>query len=190
MRENKNINTLQIRKHHQEEKMAQHSVKTKRDMDGEENNKNESSKCNDVNAVFVQSSIDDMKEQFKQRIQPLKDDASYAINKCQQIHAANMVKIPRNVKNMTIGEFDAVYHCDLLQLIKDIRKDNSQIHQPLADKTSRHQQLVSETPDVGSRSGRRLQTPSRTVRKGREYVQILLDLVCQKKLRRISFMTS
>lgn len=144
------------------------AARTKRDMDGDDSSKNELNNGRVINDEAVQSAVDDMKLQFMQRLQPLKDDASYAINKCQQIHAANMVKIPRNVKNMTIEEFDAVYHCDLLNLMKGIRSNYSQSSHPPSTKQMRHQQLVSETPEMSGRARGRLQTPSRTVRKGRE----------------------
>lgn len=140
------------------------TFKTKRDnsIGHDENTLLLSSSGSLVRTEAVDSAIENIKQLLCQKLQPLKDDAEYSVNKCQQIYATNMIKIPRNVKSMKIEEFDAVYHSDLLSLVKYIGEEYSYKNPALENCRFN----VSETPGMAIRSNRSLYT--QTVRKGRE----------------------
>lgn len=138
------------------------AFKTKRDS-GFDENRLLSNDGSLVGTEVVRSAIENIKYLLSQKIQPLKEDAAYSINECQQIHATNLLKIPKNAKNMKIEEFDAIYHCDLLSLVKRIRDEYSSME---SSSVENRRQIVSETPSMAIRNNRSLYT--QTVRKGRE----------------------
>lgn len=103
--------------------------------------------------------IQTINDEVEKRISALKDDCAREKSKQQQVFISAMVKLPRNVKNMSLSEFAAIYKVNLLKSIK----------------------TSQETPAASlpaSTSARNLQTPfpmtaksnmtpaSRTVRKG------------------------
>ena len=72
---------------------------------------------------------------------------------------------------MKIEEFDSLYHCDLLTLLQSIRTNSNNNGVNINDVMTKTitRGMATTTPSIG-RSKKNLQTPSRTVRKGREYV--------------------
>jgi hypothetical protein len=135
------------------------SMKTKRDSGFDESHRTKGIKVEVVNTA-----IEDMKHQFQKKFQPVEEFRSFTITKCQQIHATNMVKIPRNIKSMKLEEFDAVHQCDILGLMEQILAKYSSTTESL--RKSRQPQ-VSETPSMAIRSNNR-SLYTQTVRKGRQ----------------------
>lgn len=115
-----------------------------------------------------------LKLQLDAKIDTLQDDCISEKNKLKDIFAAAMVKIPRNVKAMRVGEFNALYKCDILAVIESLPES--------AAGKKRDRFETPSQPSTGA--GRRipLQTPSRTVRKGEMLLYVLFCLCRVKKI--------
>ena len=101
--------------------------------------------------------LDKMKLQLEAKIETLQGDCINEKNKLKDIFAAAMVKIPRNVRAMRVGEFNALYKCDMISVIESLPESAA------GKKRDRF-----ETPSQQSTAMGRLAitTPSRTIRKG------------------------
>ena len=98
-----------------------------------------------------------MRLQLEAKIEALQGDCASEKNKLKDVFAAAMVKIPRNVKAMRVGEFNALYKCDILSVIESMPESSA------GKKRDRFETPSHQTSTVGRVP---LQTPSRTVRKG------------------------
>lgn len=116
--------------------------------------------CDDIKGIGrlqVEAVQDDLRSQFNQRLETLKTDCLGAKNKQKQAYASSMLKFPKNIKTMKVSEFNALYKCDLIEIVKRIRSRELSQSRDMGD---------LETPQPLRRSQRKLQTPSRTVRRG------------------------
>jgi hypothetical protein len=108
----------------------------------------------------VSSLLEAIKAQFNERLDSLQSKVSVSKSNQQQLYASGMVKLSKNVKRMTVGEFNALYKCSLLDIVRSIRDECG----PASKKRDR---MEVETPSASvRRSSRNLETPSRTVRRG------------------------
>ena len=101
--------------------------------------------------------LDKLKIQLESKIDTLQDDGTNEKNKLKDIFSAAMVKINKNVKTMRVGEFNALYKCDLLSVIENLPE-------PAAGK--KRDRLETPSQQTAARGRVPLATPSRTVRKG------------------------
>jgi uncharacterized protein YaaQ len=116
-----------------------------------------------TNCEHVSALMEDIKAQFNQRLESLQGDVTASKNTQQQVYASAMVKLSKNVKRMKVREFNALYKCSLLDIIRSICEDQG----PLAAATKKRDRMEVETPSAAvRRSSRNLQTPSRTLRRG------------------------
>lgn len=109
-----------------------------------------------------QAQLDDilrnLKTQLRQRLDDLESQLTSAKNEQHQVYMTGMMKLTKSMKNMKVAEFNALYKCDLLQLVQPTRSNGPQ--------KMRDHQLEHETPAPARRSNRNIETPSRTVRRG------------------------
>ena len=121
-----------------------------------------------------QSSVADHEEWLKsiydemeKRINDLKDQCDCEKNKQQQVFASAMVKLSRNVKNMTVSEFNAVYKVDLLQTLQrsqNMHFTGTSALMPL----DANLQTPGGVPKYAMPKKKNITTPFRTVRKGEQ----------------------
>lgn len=123
--------------------------------DASNSNKIVGSNCEHVSAL-----LEDLKAQFNQRIEAMHAEAMDAKNTQQQVYASGMVKLSKNVKRMSVREFDALYKCSLVGIARNIRDEYSFAASKKRDR------MAVETPTAVRRSSRNIMTPSRTVRRG------------------------
>ena len=102
-----------------------------------------------------------LKLQLEAKIETLHGDATNEKNKIKEIFAAAMVKIPRNVRSMRVGEFNALYKCDLLSVVETLPE--SAAAAAAGKKRDRFETPAQQMTGTGRVP---LATPSRTVRKG------------------------
>lgn len=115
----------------------------------------------EANAEHVTAIVDTLKTQFQHRLESLKADVTGLKNKQQQVWASGTVKLSKNVKNMTVREFNALHKTDILSVILSIQNEAMEL-----PPTGKRDIGEMETPLPSQRSRRNLQTPSRTVRRG------------------------
>jgi uncharacterized protein YaaQ len=116
-----------------------------------------------TNCEHVSALMEDIKAQFNQRLEALQADVTASKNNQQQVYASSMVKLSKNVKRMKVREFNALYKCSLLELIRSICDEKGQF----ATATKKRDRMEVETPSAAvRRSNRNLETPSRTLRRG------------------------
>lgn len=110
----------------------------------------------------LSSLLKKLKLQLEAKIELLHGECIHEKGKVKEIFAAAMVKIPRNVKTMRVGEFNALYKCDLLSVIENLPEPTA-----AGKKRDRLETPAASTSTNGVGGGRvPLMTPSRTVRKG------------------------
>jgi hypothetical protein len=116
-----------------------------------------------TNCEHVSALLEDIKAQFNRRLEGLQADVTAAKNAQQQVYASAMVKLSKNVKRMNVKEFNALYKCSLLDIVRSIRDEQGSN----AGTTKKRERMEVETPSAAvRRSNRTVQTPSRTVRRG------------------------
>jgi uncharacterized protein YaaQ len=116
-----------------------------------------------TNCEHVSALMEDIKSQFNQRLESLQGEVTTSKNAQQQMYASAMVKLSKNVKRMKVREFNALYKCSLLDIIRSICDEQGQ----LAAGTKKRDRMEVETPSAAvRRSSRNLLTPSRTLRRG------------------------
>ena len=96
-----------------------------------------------------------MNLQLNKKIEELHGDCEDEKNKLKDLFASAMVKIPKPVKQMSVGQFNSIYKCDILALV-----NQSSEAAAAGKKRDRF-----ETP-ANQSARQRITTPSRTVRKG------------------------
>ena len=102
--------------------------------------------------------LDELNHQFQIRLDALRDDLQDGKNQQQQAYASGMLKLPKSLRSMRVSEFNALYKMDLLQAARRIREG-------VGKKRDREQPIVAETPNP-TRPHKKLETPSRTARRG------------------------
>jgi len=114
---------------------------------------NNSGSSNDASKKWEQT----VRKELDERLGALHDDCESEKNKQQEVFAAAMVKLPRNIKNMTVTEFNSLYKVNLLQ----------NFNNPDLMGTMSSTAKALQTPGTSFSAHRKpLYTPSRTMRKG------------------------
>jgi hypothetical protein len=104
---------------------------------------------------YITLQLDSLKIKLESKLAAIKMDAENEKSTLKQVYGAAMVKLPRSIKSMRVGEFNALYKCDLVAVVEDMRaagKKRERLETPSQQTTS-----ASRVP---------LMTPSRTVRRG------------------------
>lgn len=70
------------------------------------------------NSEHIKSMIDDLQDKYDGIITTLKSDLEDCKSQQEEAHKTGMIKLSKNVRNMTIKEFNEAYGCDLLSLLK------------------------------------------------------------------------
>eukprot|EP00527_Entomoneis_sp_CCMP2396_P002205 CAMPEP_0198146206 /NCGR_PEP_ID=MMETSP1443-20131203/28126_1 /TAXON_ID=186043 /ORGANISM="Entomoneis sp., Strain CCMP2396" /LENGTH=228 /DNA_ID=CAMNT_0043810091 /DNA_START=176 /DNA_END=862 /DNA_ORIENTATION=- len=117
---------------------------------------------NNTNCTLGENMPDDkwmqsMHQELDHRISALHDDCTSEKNKQQEVFAAAMVKLPRNIRNMTVAEFNCLYRVNLLENLK-----NPNLLGAMAA-TSKALQTPGTVCALNKKNNF---TPSRTARKG------------------------
>jgi len=107
--------------------------------------------------------LEELKAQLDQQVEGLKADYTTGKSKQSQVFTSGMAKLKKNVKHMKVSEFNGLFKCDLITLVKRVRDDSTHNKPPLSKKRDR---METETPAPTHRSQRNMETPSRTVRRG------------------------
>jgi TATA-binding protein-associated factor Taf7 len=103
----------------------------------------------------VKALIHDFRREQEQQMKNIQMEADKQKQRQKQLHATEMVRIPKTVKQMSVDDFNLLYQCDLLQMIREteaVVTTNSVLPAGL------------QTPSFKSKM--KLETPSRTVRRG------------------------
>lgn len=122
-----------------------------------ENNGNETSNFVGTNRDHVTTLIEELRQQFQQRLKALKSELVASKHEQQQVLASAMVKLPKRIKNMSVREFNSEFNCDLVNMVKAVREE---------DVSKKRDRDATETPSPMRQGGVKLQTASRTVRRG------------------------
>jgi hypothetical protein len=104
---------------------------------------------------YITVQLESLKLKLESKLAGIKMDAENEKSTLKQVYGAAMVKLPRSVKSMRVGEFNALYKCDLVTVVEGMRaagKKRERLETPSQKTTS-----ASRVP---------LMTPSRTVRRG------------------------
>lgn len=117
--------------------------------------------------------LEELKGRLQQQLEGLKADYNTGKSKQRQVLTSGMTKLKKNVKTMTVSEFNWLFKSNLIDSIKRVREEHSK-KPPLSKKRDR---MEAETPEPVRRSHRNLETPSRTVRRGEAMLYVLLCLL-------------
>ena len=103
----------------------------------------------------VDALIHDFRREHEQHIKNIQMEADKQKQRQKQLHAKEMVRIPKNVKQMSVDDFNLLYQCDLLQMIREMEgTSNATAVLPAG----------LQTPSFKSKM--KIETPSRTIRRG------------------------
>lgn len=97
-----------------------------------------------------------IQHELEQKISALHDDCASEKSKQHDVFTAAMVKLPRNVRNMTVSEFNCVYKVNLLEHLQ-----NPNLSAPAMAKNK-----MLQTPGATYNAPNYGVTPSRIARKG------------------------
>lgn len=102
--------------------------------------------------------LQDLEESLNDRLSLLASETSKAKDAQKQVHVKSMVKIRKQVRGMSVRQFNETYGCDLLQLLKMPTSSSAN------KKRIRPEALATPAP---SRQGKAVpMTASRTVKRG------------------------
>lgn len=122
---------------------------------------------NGCNRQQIELLVEDLKQQLSQQIHVLMTESEKGKQEQTQVYFSNMLKLPKNVKKMTIRDFDAAHKCKLLEMIT---LTSSTVATAAAAKKRVRPATITdlETPAPVRRphDHRLLTTPMRTVKKG------------------------
>lgn len=104
----------------------------------------------------VEALIHDFRREHEQQMKNIEMEADKQKQKQKQLHAKEMVRIPKSVKQMSVDDFNLLYQCDLLQMIRET--DGA------ASTTTAVLPVGLQTPSFKSKM--KMETPSRTIRRG------------------------
>eukprot|EP00529_Nitzschia_sp_RCC80_P028364 CAMPEP_0113465582 /NCGR_PEP_ID=MMETSP0014_2-20120614/13817_1 /TAXON_ID=2857 /ORGANISM="Nitzschia sp." /LENGTH=273 /DNA_ID=CAMNT_0000357751 /DNA_START=37 /DNA_END=858 /DNA_ORIENTATION=- /assembly_acc=CAM_ASM_000159 len=71
-----------------------------------------------TNSQHIKSMIDDLQDKYDGIVSTLKSDLEDCKAQQEEAHKTGMIKLSKNVRNMTIKEFNKAHGCDLLALLK------------------------------------------------------------------------
>lgn len=114
-----------------------------------------------TNPDQVRLLLEDLDLHLKQKQEIITADMETGKQEQQQLYFSGMMKLKKDVKKMTVRDFNAQYNCDLLQMLKDVAS--------CAVMGKKRTHMDMETPAPGKGSKKAIMTPStrsRTVRKG------------------------
>ena len=115
----------------------------------------------------VNALITDLRKEFVQRLDVLQAEYVASKNKQQQVLASGMVKLNKNIKSMTVREFNALYKCNLLQLVQAVRENNNNNSANTSSPSKKRDRgMTAETPSHQGIKLKQPQSASRTVRRG------------------------
>lgn len=103
----------------------------------------------------VDALIHDFRREHEQHMKNIQMEADKQKQKQKQLHAKEMVRIPKNIKQMSVDDFNLLYQCDLLQMIRETDGVAT---------TSNALPAGLQTPSFKSKM--KIETPSRTIRRG------------------------
>jgi hypothetical protein len=113
----------------------------------------------------TQMFIDSMEVQMNDQINLLESAKTNELNKLEHIFDLAMPKLNKQARQMTVAEFNAVHDCDIVSIIRDVKKNI----QSQAPSTSSSVSAFS-TPAMARRNKLVEPTPPRTVRRGEKVV--------------------
>ena len=97
-----------------------------------------------------------IQHELEQKISALHDDCASEKSKQHDVFTAAMVKLPRNVRNMTVSEFNCVYKVNLLEHLQN----------PNLSASAMAKNKMLQTPGATYNAPNYGVTPSRIARKG------------------------
>ena len=71
-----------------------------------------------TNSQHIKSMIDDLQDKYDGIVSTLKSDLEDCKAQQEEAHKTGMIKLSKNVRNMTVKEFNKAHGCDLLALLK------------------------------------------------------------------------
>lgn len=104
----------------------------------------------------VEALVHDFRREHEQHMKNIQMEAEKEKQKQKQLHATEMVRIQKSVKQMTVDDFNTYFQCDLLQLIREA--------QCVVTTTAATLPEGLQTPSFKSKM--KMETPSRTIRRG------------------------
>ena len=115
----------------------------------------------DLNTSFTAQDPTMIEQQFQMKVDQLREEAETYQQRLMNSYSAQMVKLSKTIKTMKISEFNALYKCDLLQILGQNSSKGGGIPPvssvPIA---------ALQTPSHSMKKNSQLTTPSRLLRHG------------------------
>ena len=97
----------------------------------------------------LQSLLNELENQFQTRMDALQADLEDSKNQQTQAFMKGMLQIPKNVRQMKVSEFQALYKMDLIAVAQKVRND-------VLSKKRALPEVASNTPSRMARRGEAL----------------------------------
>lgn len=108
----------------------------------------------------IEALVHDFRREHEQQMKNIQMEGDKQKQKQQQLHAKEMVRIPKSTKQMTVDDFNTLYQCDLLQMIHE----TDGVAMMITSTSAASLPASLQTPSFKSKM--KIETPSRTIRRG------------------------